>query len=167
MKRGTARGAALPGFTLIEVLIVIVVLGIIFGVGSVQFRGFARRQAVVSAKRQLLADIRSSQADAVSGRKPPGCSGTLVGYGSRVTSSSPAAYQTFAVCDSEVVIKQVQIPDVAFSVNFSSPPTPSGTLIFLPLARGTNLSAGVRMRVDITNSSSSSSLVVEASGEIQ
>jgi len=58
------------GFTLIEVLIVIVILGIIMAVGSVQFREFERRQAVVAAKRQVLADVRAAQADAASGRKP-------------------------------------------------------------------------------------------------
>lgn len=157
------------GFTLIEVLIVIVILGIIMGVGAVQFREFSKRQALVSAKRQLLADIRSAQADAINGRKPAACTGTLLGYGFRVVQGSPAEYEIFARCSTGASSQDYEIIDGRLPVGISITSPAVNPVIFKPLSHGTNLAEGTWVTVDITNTDIglTDSLVIRASGEIR
>ncbi|MFV1917387.1 MAG: Tfp pilus assembly protein FimT/FimU [Patescibacteria group bacterium] len=75
------RNALAPvrGFTLIELLIVMATMALLFSFGFANYRGFARRQMVQSAARQIKADIRLAQTQALSGVKPTGCVG-LNGY---------------------------------------------------------------------------------------
>lgn len=158
------------GFTLIEVLIVIVILGIIMGIGSVRFRDFARRQSVITAKRQILADVRSVQSDAVSGRKPEACTGTLQGHGIRITGTTgPARYELFARCSSGVA-SQDYMTKQAELVSDITITTPSvNPILFKPLAEGTNIPAGASATININNAGAgvSESLVIRASGEIR
>lgn len=158
------------GFTLIEVLIVIVILGVIMAVGSVRFREFERRQAVVSAKRQLLGDVRAAQSDAVSGRKPTGCTGTLQGYGFQVTGTAgPASYRTFARCSAgagtaDLVTKSAELGE---SITISLPSV--NPVLFKPVAEGTNMVEGTSVTINIGSSGTSTvdTLIINASGEVR
>lgn len=158
------------GFTLVEILVVIVIMSIIMTLGSVQFREFSRRQVTASAKRQMLADIRSAQSDASSGRKPEGCTGSLLGYGFRVTGTTgPAAYEVFARCSQgtgpqDFTTISSRLPD-GISITLPS----VNPIIFKPLAQGTNLSAATTVTINITSSLASitESLVIRATGEIR
>ena len=44
------------GYTLIEILVTLSIVGIIFAAGYANFREYARRQAVVSGARQVQGD---------------------------------------------------------------------------------------------------------------
>lgn len=158
------------GFTLIEILIVIVILGIIMAIGSVRFRDFSRRQATASAKRQLLADVRAAQSDASSGRKPEGCTGALLGYGFRVTGTTgPASYEIFARCSQgagsqDFAVIQARLPDgISITIPSVNP------VIFKPLSQGTNLPSASTVTVNINSSISSitESLIIRPTGEIR
>ncbi|OGM23307.1 hypothetical protein A2961_04345 [Candidatus Woesebacteria bacterium RIFCSPLOWO2_01_FULL_39_21] len=65
------------GFTIVEILVVTVVLGIIFLVGTASYRDFSRRQVLESAVRQVRSDLNLAREWASSGRKPddPLCTG--------------------------------------------------------------------------------------------
>ncbi|KKR39915.1 MAG: Pilin assembly protein [Candidatus Woesebacteria bacterium GW2011_GWB1_40_101] len=58
------------GYTLIELLVAITILGIIFGAGYISFRDFSRRQALTAAVRTVSGDVRLTQEMALSGKKP-------------------------------------------------------------------------------------------------
>lgn len=158
------------GFTLIEVLIVIVILGIMMGVGSVRFREFERRQAVVSAKRQLLSDVRAAQSDAAAGRKPPGCTGTLQAYGFEVVRmANPARYRTFARCGQGVstadfVTKTAELPaGITLNVSGVNP------VLFKSVSGGTNLTGVSSVTIEVKGSGTSTieTLTINASGEVR
>ncbi len=158
------------GFTLIEVLIVIVILGIIMGVGSAQFREFSRRQATASVKRQLLADVRAAQADAANGRKPPGCTGTLQGFYFSVTGTAgPASYEVFARCLQGVTNQDINITTVQLPQGFSFSALPSvNPVIFRPVSQGTNLATNQEITITIVNPGiNNETLTIKASGEIR
>jgi len=166
----------LHAFTLIEVLVVVAIMGIIMGVGSLRFRDFERRQKIVSIKRQMLADIRAAQSDALSGRKPSGCGAnlTLDGYAFRANSGSSSSYEIYAICRSsagvqqDVTIKNVSLPTgVSLSSSTSSPPNVN-PVIFYSVARGTNLSTNQSVTVSIASTGGANeSVVIRASGEIK
>jgi len=60
----------LLGFTLLELLVVIMTMTLLFGLTYANFRDFQRRQYLESAERQVEADLRLAQQLALSGRKP-------------------------------------------------------------------------------------------------
>lgn len=150
------------GYTLIEILVGITIIGILFGIGYVSFREFSRRQAVAGAAKQIRGDLRLAQEQALAGKKPEGCaSKQLDSYSFSV--SLPRSYTVQASCAT----------DPSKSVTLSSDltivaPSPN-PITFKALGQGTNISqsgtatltltqAGTNNRVDIT---------VTAGGEIK
>ena len=128
------------GYTLIEILVVLTVIGILFSVGYVGYRDFSRRQSLAGAAKIVQGDLRKAQQNALSGIKPGGaaCLGTntLDGYYFRVTSGS--TYEIGAACSGgNVVTDTVSIPE---NITISIPsPNP---IIFKVLGTGTNISTG-------------------------
>jgi prepilin-type N-terminal cleavage/methylation domain-containing protein len=60
----------LKGFSLIELIVVIMIMALIFGLVTANYRNFGRRQVLVGAVRQIKGDLRFTQQQALSGRKP-------------------------------------------------------------------------------------------------
>jgi len=148
------------GFTIIEVLVVILIMGLIMGVGAVSYRDFQRKQMVVAAKRTVLADVRAAAADVASGRKPDGCTGTLTGYSFEVMALNPASYKINAVCDGgTALVKEVRIPGISFD---SLP-----IVTFLPLSEGTDLSSPVTLTILSSSTSYTEKLEISPSGVIK
>lgn len=131
------------GFTIVELLVVIVIISMVMAAGSIGYRQFAQRQKIVNLKRQVVGDIRAAQSDAASGRKPAGCSDTLEGYAFTVT--SPTSYKVYADCTvNDVDIKNVTLP-TGSSISANVYP-----VIFRALANGTNLSAGASATITLS-----------------
>lgn len=63
------------GFTLIELMTVIVIIGVLTGTGYISFRTFQNKEVLKSAVREVVSDIRYAQSLSVSGIKPSGCTG--------------------------------------------------------------------------------------------
>lgn len=169
---------AFKGFTIIEVLVVIVIIGMVMAVGSVRYREFSKRQMVVSVKRQIVADIRAAQSDAASGIKPGGCNAStyrLVGFAFEITNTgsptTPASYETYAICnngsDSEFVTKQADLP-LGVTLSITTAPLPVvNPVIFRPLANGTNLSSSAVSTIAIAIGANTDSILISSGGEIR
>lgn len=158
------------GYTLIEILVGLTIIGILFSVGYVSFRDFSRRQALAGVAKQIQGDIRLAQEQSLSGKKPEDplnkCAGVnfLDGYNFKVNSTSvPASYSVEAVCAGQAVeIKSVNIPS-DFSISSTI-----ATILFKPLGQGTNIpveSATITITQDSTGNQAL--IVVSAAGEVE
>ncbi len=123
------------GYTLIEILVALTIIGLLFSFGYVSFRDFSRRQAIVDAAKAIQADLRLAQQNAISGQKPGGCTTTLDSYNFNVRSAS--RYTIEANCSATPpVVKDVNLPS---GITISTPsPNP---LTFKILGQGTNVGA--------------------------
>lgn len=154
------------GYTLIELLIGISVVGIIFSVGFVNFRDFSRRQALIGTVREISGELRLAQERALSGQKPDdiNCNppNTLAGYAFTVT--SPNSYTVAASCSGGLVeIKNVQlVPTVTISTPNPNP------ILFKVLGEGTNIPSGTTATLILARADLESSIeiMIETGGEI-
>lgn len=131
------------GYTLIELLIVMAIMGILFTVGYLSFQDYSRRQSLIAAGRGIRVDIKAAVESAVAGNKPSTCSNVLNAYQFWVTSTT--TYEIDARCSlGNVVIKQVTIPA---GLTISTPNT--NPVIFKVLAQGTNIPTGSTISIQI------------------
>lgn len=153
------------GYTLIEILVALTIVGLIFGIGYVNFRDFSRRQALTGTARSVMGDLRLAQEQALAGKKPTlaACNSPnlLNGYDFRVTGSS--SYQLEANCSGgSVVTKSVTLPPGITS----STPSPN-PITFKILGQGTNLTAEATITLTQTGSSNTRIVTVSPGGEIK
>ena len=156
----------IKGFTLIEVLISLTIIGLLFGFGFANFRDYSRRQQLLSVARNLKGQIRLVQSKASAGEKPDDikCNGTntLSSYSFQIVSTT--SYRTVANCmGGNVTIKTENLPD-----GISMSPT-SGIISFKVLGQGTNITAGGSFVITLTQTGtgSTSLVTVTAGGEIK
>ena len=126
------------GYTLVELLVVILIMGIFLQLGFTSLRDFSRRQAAFSAARQVEGDIRFAQSLALSGNKPEGsvCDNINALFnGVRFQILTATSYEISTECSTgRAVIKTVTIDS---NISLRSPSV--NPIIFRPLARGTNV----------------------------
>lgn len=134
------------GFTLLELMIVFSIMTILFTFGIALYREFARRQALQNFYKEMVVSLALAREKALSGEKPSGCSGTLVGYQVSFSSSS---YTVSAVCNSLVPVNTYSAPaDISLS-GFSS-------FVYKVLGQGTTLANP--LSVTLTQSSTGKSI---------
>ena len=100
----------LKGYSIIELVVVLVIMAILFTVGFGNYRSYQKRQYLEGAVRQVKSDLRLAQEYALSGRKPPEPAGNvcttnaLVGYVFRMESAS--TYSIYVRCaTTDLIIK--------------------------------------------------------------
>lgn len=150
------------GYTLIEILVGITIIGLIFGFGYVSFREFSRRQALAGAVKEIKGDLRLAQALALSGDKPNECSTYLKGYNFRVADSS--SYKIEASCGAVTYEdKTVNLPG---NVSISTP-TPN-PILFKVLGQGTNIPQGTSATLTLTQTGTgiTTTITISDGGEI-
>lgn len=153
------------GYTLLEILIGLTIIGLLFAVGYVNFRDFSRRQSLAGQARTIKGDLRLAQGQALAGNKPSDvfCNppNRLNGYNFRVSSSS--SYRIEANCTGgNVITKSVTLPaDMSISTPSPNPVT------FKILGQGTNLSADATLTVTQTGTSFTNVVTVTSGGEIK
>ena len=153
------------GYTLVEILVSLSVIGLLFGFGFASFRDFSRRQAVVAEGRKVVGDLRLAQQQALSGEKPVGCTGNLQTYDfERVNQSG---YKITAVCSSSSITVKNQTLSSDILISPFIPSTPI-KISFKVLGRGTNLISGVNTDITLTQTSTNNVVVitVKSGGEI-
>lgn len=167
-------------YTLIEILVSLTIIGVLFGVGYVSFRNFARRQAVVGAAKVLQGDLRLAQQMALSGTKPDelNCSTkSLDGIWFGITTSPPYFYRIRAICGLDnydptqydqtnyPVIKEYYFPSELTPDLSGFTPNP---LIFKVLGHGTNIPDGSVSVIKLTNDSNDeATITITSGGEIK
>ncbi len=170
MKKGYTliSGACERGYTLIEVLVSLTIVGLLFAVGFASFRDFSRRQAVASQVRQLRSDLRFTQELALSGKKPVTCTGLLEGYNFNVVSNT--SYKVEALCstagpdDIAIEVKSATLsPEMTLTTPSLNPVT------FKVLGEGSNIPSGqsVTYQVILTATGYAQDVTVSATGEIK
>jgi prepilin-type N-terminal cleavage/methylation domain-containing protein len=158
------------GYTLIELLVGLMIVGILFSMGYANFRDFTRRQTLLDVTKKMEADLRSAQQMALSGQVPntPNCTGTnrLQGYNFRVVSANN--YEIRASCTGGVAptaIKNVILPP---SVSFANPFPNPNPILFKVLGNGTNIgNSNARIRLRQTGNTNIVTLTISAGGQIQ
>ena len=153
------------GYTIIEILVALSILGIIFSTGFASFRDFSRRQVLSGAVRALKGDLRLAQQYSLIGKKPddPDCAlvNPLDGYSLLVNSSTQYIIQ--ASCSAGLV--DVKIVDLPADVSLSAPsPNP---IIFEVLGQGTNLSGDATITLTQLSTGDENSIIVTKGGEIK
>lgn len=162
-----AMPAGRQGYTLIEVLISLTIIGLLFGFGFASFRDFSRRQHLASVARTIKGELRLVQGKASAAEKPDNvkCSGTntLSSYSFQIVNST--SYKVTANC----LGGNVDIWDVPKSLpdGISMSPT-SGTISFKVLGQGTNIvSVPIVITFTQAGTNNKSYVTVTAGGEIK
>ncbi len=157
------------GYTLIELVIVILIMSLLVGVGVAGYRDFSRRQDVQNAGRALIADLRIAQGAANSGEKPAGCN-ALNGVVFDVTSAT--SYTLCYACN--VNYTNQRCSELGFTMKQVTPQNGStlsvtGThpILFRVLGRGTNLSAVTTVTIGSGSGAASRSVTVNPGGRIE
>lgn len=148
------------GYTLIEILVGMTIIGLIFSIGYASYRDFARRQALEGSARRLEADLRLAQEQALTGKKPSSvaCSGegALNGYDFYVNSAT--SYMIQANCVGGLVdIKTVQMAE---EIILASSPS---RFTFKVLGKGTDLTTPAD--VTLTQSATGDTYIINVSSE--
>ncbi|MFZ5932783.1 MAG: GspH/FimT family pseudopilin [Patescibacteria group bacterium] len=154
------------GYTFVELLVALTIVGLIFGIGYVNFRDFSRRQALAGQARSVKGDLRLAQENALAGNKPSAIAcnspNTLDSYNFDVVSSGN--YRIVASCSGgTVIVKDVFLPsDVTISGSLDP-------IIFKILGQGTNIASGAAATITLTQAATGNTRVVTVSsgGEIK
>lgn len=122
----------MKGYTLIEVLVGLAIIGLLFTIGYAGYRDFAKRQVLNNAYEELKVSLTLTRQLALSGEKPSACSGNFLGSEVRLGSDG-TYYSIHLKCQSSAVTKK--------TINLPSGVTISGTspIRFNLLGQGTNL----------------------------
>jgi prepilin-type N-terminal cleavage/methylation domain-containing protein len=125
------------GYTLIEILVGLTIIGIIFGVGYVGFRDFSRRQLLQTASRMIKSDLRLAQSKALAGEKPNDarCTGTEVLNAYEFIIVDSDTYRVNAKCsggDVEIKVHELGSDDMTMT-------SATNPIIFKVLGHGTNI----------------------------
>jgi len=138
------------GYSFIELMIVILVSALLFGIGYASYRSFAQKQALIKVARAFEADVRVAQNKAMSAQVPEKC-GTLSGYGLKFGGSS---YEISSYCSGsggESITRTFS--GYVFSNNLGA-----DSIVFKVLGQGTDLTGD--MTVTITNSTTDKTVQV-------
>lgn len=166
------------GYTLIEILVGLAIIGLLFSFGFVSFRDYSRRQALAGAVKEVQGDLRLAQEDALTGLKPDdiNCNYNPVtlggrflnGYGFRVVSqSNPAEYKIIASCSGGNAANPTKDVTLSSGITISVPsPNP---ILFKVLGQGTNIPGGTpaTITLSLTGLTDTATITIGSGGEIQ
>ena len=119
------------GYTLLEVLIVLVITTALFFGGFATYREFSRRQILNATYKELGTNLSLAREFAMSGEKPSGCTGILSGYSVSFTGTG---YTIAAVCSSTVIVRSLTLTS---GITISGP-----NFTYKVIGQGTNLTSG-------------------------
>ena len=155
------------GYTLVEILVGLTIIGLLFGFGFVNFRDFSRRSALSGAIKSVQGDLRVAQQAALSGQKPknPFCDDPNILNSYNFMVYSVSEYKLEAVCSGGVVsTKDVILPSDVLIAN----PVPN-PIQFKVLGQGTNIPTGSDATITLTQigTNNTASTKVSTGGEIR
>ena len=100
------------GYTLIEILVALTIVGLLFSFGFVNFRDFSRRQQLSGIVKQIQGDLRLAEEDAITGQKPSTCGSakTLESYGFEIILGTEYKINAYCSANTKITIKDVLLP---------------------------------------------------------
>ena len=157
------------GFTLVEILITLTIIGGLFSFGYANLRNFSQRQATINASREVESAIKLTREFALAGNKPStgNCvTGALDGYKIQFNDTADT-YSIYAVCsgsDESVGRTDVALPP-GIDLTLGQPET---SIIFKTVGDGTDIPEEGSFVVITGNSGTENSVDVQisSSGEI-
>jgi prepilin-type N-terminal cleavage/methylation domain-containing protein len=164
MKTASSEFTNIPinsGFTILELIIGIAILGLTFTIGTAKYLEFNKTQTLKSAVLEMKNNLRDIQAKANAGVKPSGssgCTGDLVGY--VVHYSSTTQYQVYADCGNPSITRKTYslIATTKFQPMFAD-------FTFLSLSEGVSPAART-INIESTSISKFYAINISRSGEI-
>lgn len=153
------------GFTIIELLIVVVTIALLFSFSVANYRDFANRRVLDNAVDQVVSDLRLAKESARAGRKPPGCGTThLEHYG--FNKDGDTGYYFYPYCsrispcnpDSPSNFCTVRNLPTEVTIDITSP------VKFIVLSRGTD---GTPSTITLSFKGMSRSIEIQDGGNIQ
>lgn len=162
---------ASQGFTLIEILVGLTIIGMLFSFGFVSYRDFTRRQTLSSFVKQVQGDFRLAQANALAGIKPnsSACDSTYIldNYGVEVLSSTE--YQIIAQCSKVGVSTTITTKDVEIPTGITISTPSINPIKFKVLGQGNNIPSGETVVITLTQlgTSNTQTVTISAGGEIK
>ena len=149
----------MKGYTLVEILVVVSIIGLLFSFGFVNFREYSRRQQLKNAATALSGNLRMAQEKALSGEVPAGCVG-LKSYGVKINATD---YRILARCASDIQIGRVNLVAVTAAA------VPQSTVSFKVLGSGTDIPVGSQMVITLTQTETgqTTTVTVTPGGEIK
>jgi prepilin-type N-terminal cleavage/methylation domain-containing protein len=144
------RRKSAPGYTLLEVLVVVAIIAVLFGVGIASYSRFDRVRKVEQSALGFGMYLRETQKMADSGQKPSaGCSGSLTGF-QVYTSATPTTQtfvQRFTLCPTTAETTEYDlINDAIFTQPFD--------VIFKTVGQGVTVTNGETIITSIAPSTS-------------
>ena len=132
------------GYTLIELLFVMVVMVILFSVGYANYRSYSIRKQVQSVADQIKSTLRYAQESALSGRLPTGCT-NFAGYALEFDEVN-GIYQVGAYCNGvlDTTSGFYKTTTVSLPISFDVKPYSGGSpeVLFKPLTGGASFPSG-------------------------
>ena len=154
----TQNTSSQSGFTLLEILLVLGILALLAGVGAGYYYGSFKELQLAAAVRDLGADLRFTQDQAMTGESG-------LRFGLHAVAGPPSYYEEFSTATNYAdpgmaVVKTVYLPD---GLNFSDP-VPGGTkdIVFGRLSGTTTATA-----LTITGANSSKTVNISALGKVE
>lgn len=164
--RKLAPQITLSGYTLIEILVGITIIGLLFSLGYSNYRDYARRQALLGVARRLKADLRLAQGQALAGKKPDdlACNSPEVLNGYDFYTESNISYKIRANCSggAPVEIKEVKISSLNVSLSSTH-----DSFTFKVLGQGTNLDSDAVITLTQAGTDDTLDVTVNTNGEIE
>lgn len=152
------------GYTLIEILVGMSIIGFVFSFGYISYRDFARRQSLLSSARRLKADLRLAQGQALAGKKPSSgeCDdeGSLNGYDFYIDSTT--SYVIQANCAG--IFVDDKAVEVSSEISLTADPD---RFTFKVIGKGTNLSASATITLTQTVTGNTQIVTISPEGEIK
>lgn len=158
------------GYTLVEILVVISVLGFLFATGFANYREFSRRQVLSNASKKIQGDIRLAQSMAFQGRIPSSANcmapNYLHGYNFTILSSNH--YEIRAACSGGNATSAEADVYLPTGVSIASPFPVPNPILFKVLGEGTNIEpAGTSIILSQSGTSSTVTISISGAGKIQ
>jgi prepilin-type N-terminal cleavage/methylation domain-containing protein len=166
----------MKGYTLIEILVGLAIIGLLFSFGFISFRDYSRRQTLAGAVKEVQGDLRFAQEDALSGLKPDDINCNydpvtlggrfLNGYDFTVVSQNPAEYEIMASCSGGDAANPTK--DVLLSSGITIVPS-QNPILFKVLGQGTNIPGGTSASItlSLTGLTDTATVTIGSGGEIQ
>jgi len=150
------------GFTLIELMVAITIMGVLMGATVVRYATYNDKQLVKQAALTLKSDLQMARTNAISGNKPIVCNAApggvlevFLGYQVSFTVSSytitPKCSVTVSPVSENIL---VSLPE---GITFSPIPSPA-SYIYLPLTKGITAAPS---QVILTNGTDSVTLTID------